>query len=51
MPEPKDLPEDLKNLVRRQAEFVDFRTFDADVERLIKKLGMARIAPTFIAGA
>jgi hypothetical protein len=38
MPEPEDLPDDLKKLVRRQAEFVDFRTFDADVERLIKKL-------------
>jgi TIR domain len=45
MPQPEDLPDDLKNLVRRQAEFVDFRTFDADVERLIKKLGIdTRIA-------
>jgi Sulfatase-modifying factor enzyme 1/TIR domain len=35
------LPDDLKELVDRQAEFVEYRTFDADVERLIKKLGLA----------
>jgi len=40
MPEVEHLPDDLKRLVRRQAEFVEFRTFDADVERLIKKLGI-----------
>jgi hypothetical protein len=40
MPEAEHLPDDLKRLVRRQAEFVEFRTFDADVERLIKKLGI-----------
>jgi len=34
------LPDDLKELVARQAEFVEYRTFDADVERLIKKLGL-----------
>jgi TIR domain len=45
MPDPEHLPDDLRRLVRRQAEFVDFRTFDADVERLIKKLELdARIA-------
>jgi TIR domain len=32
------LPDDLKELVDRQAEFVEYRTFDADVERLIRKL-------------
>jgi hypothetical protein len=32
------LPDDLKELVDRQAEFVEYRTFDADVDRLIKKL-------------
>ena len=32
------LPDDLKELASRQAEFVEFRTFDADVERLIRKL-------------
>jgi hypothetical protein len=36
------LPDDLKGLVDRQAEFVEYRTFDADVERLIKKLGLAQ---------
>src|SRR4029077_10147581 len=40
MPDPEHLPDDLKRLVRRQAEFVEFRSFDADVERLIKKLGI-----------
>jgi hypothetical protein len=37
MPEAKRLPEDLKELVDRQAEFVEYRTFDTDVARLIKK--------------
>ncbi|HEX5863100.1 MAG TPA: SUMF1/EgtB/PvdO family nonheme iron enzyme [Casimicrobiaceae bacterium] len=32
------LPDVLKGLVDRQAEFLEFRTFDADVERLIRKL-------------
>jgi hypothetical protein len=38
MPDTEHLPEDMKALVRRQAEFVEYRTFDADVERLIKDL-------------
>jgi hypothetical protein len=42
LPRTDMLPDDLKALVGRQAEFVDYRTFDADVERLIKKLGLAR---------
>src|SRR5262245_23912704 len=32
------LPDDLKELVDRQAEFVEYRTFDDDVQRLIRKL-------------
>jgi hypothetical protein len=40
MPEEDQLPEDMRILVRRQAEFVDYRTFDADVDRLIKRLGL-----------
>ncbi len=35
------LPKDLKGLVDRQAEFVEYRTFDTDVQRLIKKLGLS----------
>jgi TIR domain len=38
IPNPRDLPEDIKELTRRNAEFVDFRTFDTDVDRLIGKL-------------
>ena len=38
MPDPDHLPDDLKELVDRQAEFVEYRTFDPDVERLIRKL-------------
>ena len=41
MPDAEHLPEDMKRLVRRQAEFVEYRTFDADVERLIKELRLA----------
>jgi hypothetical protein len=32
------LPDNLKELVDRQAEFVEYRTFDPDVGRLIRKL-------------
>jgi hypothetical protein len=39
MPSPEQLPQDMRNLARRQAEIVDFRTFAHDVERLIAKLG------------
>jgi formylglycine-generating enzyme required for sulfatase activity len=38
MPDIDLLPNGLKELVDRMAEFVEYRTFDADVERLIKKL-------------
>jgi formylglycine-generating enzyme required for sulfatase activity len=41
MPEADGLPEDLRRLVRRNAEFVEFRTFNADVARLVRKLGLA----------
>jgi hypothetical protein len=44
------LPDDLKELVDRQAEFVEYRTFEGDVERLIGKLRLterpAQTAPT-----
>ena len=38
MPTADALPNELKGLVDRQAEFVDYRTFDSDVERLITRL-------------
>jgi hypothetical protein len=38
MPKPDQLPDELKGFHRLNAEFVSFRTFDADVERLIEKL-------------
>jgi TIR domain-containing protein len=41
IPDADELPDDLRSLVRRQVEFVQFRTFDADVARLMKKLGLA----------
>jgi Uncharacterized protein conserved in bacteria (DUF2252)/TIR domain len=40
MPDVGQLSEDLKELVERQAWFVEYRTFNADVERLIDKLGL-----------
>jgi uncharacterized protein (DUF2252 family) len=40
MPNVDLLPDDLKELVDRQAELVEYRTFDTDVERLIRKLGL-----------
>jgi hypothetical protein len=39
MPDVEQLPEDMRTLSRRQAEFVEYRTFDADVDRLIRRLG------------
>ena len=38
MPAADELPDDLKALRQRNAEFVDYRTFDHDVQRLIAKL-------------
>jgi hypothetical protein len=42
MPTAAELPDDIKALRRRNAEFVDFRTFDADVQRLIKRLKIGK---------
>jgi hypothetical protein len=42
MPDIHFLSDDLRELVDRQAEFVEYRTFDADVDRLIKKLGLTQ---------
>jgi TIR domain len=42
MPTAADLPDDIMALRRRHAEFVDFRTFDADVQRLIKRLKIGK---------
>ena len=38
MPTADQLPDDIKALVRRQAEFVEYRTFDTDIEHLIRRL-------------
>jgi hypothetical protein len=40
LPDETELPDDIKPLLNRHAEYVDFRTFDTDVQRLIKKLGI-----------
>jgi formylglycine-generating enzyme required for sulfatase activity len=40
MPEVDLLPDDLKELVDQEAGFVEYRTFHADVEQLIRKLGL-----------
>jgi hypothetical protein len=42
LPEVDLLPDELKELVDRQAEFIEYRTFDADVKRLIRKLGLVQ---------
>jgi TIR domain len=43
IPDEGELPDDLKKLVRRNAEFIELRSVDTDVERLIKKLGLAKV--------
>jgi hypothetical protein len=55
LPEEAALPDDIKGLLYRNAEFVEYRTFDADVQRLIRKLGVGGstkqgASPTIIAG-
>jgi uncharacterized protein (DUF2252 family) len=45
IPDVSLLPDELKELVERQAEFVEYRTFDTDVERLIGRLGFAAPSP------
>jgi hypothetical protein len=40
LPKTDQLPNDLRNLFDRQAEFISFRTFDDDVKRLITKLAI-----------
>jgi hypothetical protein len=40
MPDENQLPEGMRKLVGRQAECVGSRTVDADVDRLIRKLGL-----------
>ena len=42
MPKADQLPENLRTLVGRQAEFVEYRSFDTDVDRLIRRLGLAK---------
>ena len=42
LPDEAELPDDIKGLLNRNAEFVEYRTFDADVQRLIKKSGVGR---------
>jgi chemotaxis protein histidine kinase CheA len=55
LPEEAELPDDIKGLLNRNAEFVEYRTFDADVQRLIRKLGVGGstkrgASPAIIAG-
>jgi TIR domain/Sulfatase-modifying factor enzyme 1 len=44
IPDAGQLPDDLQRLIRRNAEFIDHRTVDADIDRLIKKLRLAETA-------
>ncbi|MBU2580877.1 MAG: SUMF1/EgtB/PvdO family nonheme iron enzyme [Alphaproteobacteria bacterium] len=50
IPDSDRLPDDLKMLTRRNAEFVEHRTVDNDVERLIRRLGLTKDAPKGEAG-
>jgi hypothetical protein len=42
MPDVEQLPEEMRKLAGRQAEFVGYRTFDADVDRLIRRIGFGK---------
>ena len=55
LPEEAELPDDIKGFLNRNAEFVEYRTFDADVQRLIRKLRVGGstkqgASPAIIAG-
>src|SRR5262249_26477230 len=41
MPEVDQLPEDMRMLTRKQAEIVAYHTFETDVNRLIRRLGLS----------
>jgi hypothetical protein len=45
MPTADQLPDDIRALVRRQASFVEYRTFDADIDHLIRRLQSRRAEP------
>jgi hypothetical protein len=51
LPDLAELPDEIKPLLDRHAEFVDFRTFDTDVQRLIKKLGIGGRSDQTTAGS
>jgi hypothetical protein len=42
MPHADQLPEDIKILAEKRAEFVGYRSFEGDVERLIRRLGFSK---------
>jgi hypothetical protein len=42
MPDVDRLPDGLKELAHRQAVFVQYRTFDDDIERIIRNLGLSQ---------
>ena len=42
MPEVDQLPEDMRMLTRKQAEIVAYNTFETDVDRLIRRLGLSK---------
>jgi TIR domain len=44
LPDEAELPDDIKGLLNRQAQYVDLRNFGTDVQRLINKLGMGSTA-------
>lgn len=50
LPDPAQLPDDLKELVYRHAEFVEYTRFDDDVARLIRKLQPAQPRTATTAG-
>ena len=50
IPDADRLPDDLKKLTRRNAEFVEHRTVDSDVQRLIRRLGLTTTTTSPSAG-
>jgi len=46
LPQPDQLPEDLKPLLRRQAAYLDYRTIDVDIKKLIERLPLNPAKPS-----
>ncbi len=46
LPTPEELPKNIRKLVRRNCEVIEFRTFDFDIQRIVVGLGLYASTPS-----